>query len=123
MSALLTDMIGQLQKHIGDLKNNLAASEDTLKTSANRLANFRNIHERLISDAKGLLKSISKNQEAVGAKVEDYLNRHETYMGDMTKLIDSLCADFLTEDEISVAIVLSSKLEKDTADIYSDLIR
>lgn len=107
-----------VEKSIADIKIQVTASEESLKVAVNKLNSLKMSHELLIFDAKSLLKVISKTQESISVKANEYLTKHKAFVGDLTGLIEAMNT---TEKNISDDLI--DKLELGMGVIYDELLR
>jgi chromosome segregation ATPase len=122
VSTKVSEKIAVLQKNLTELKSNLTGGEDALQKATTRLNLLKTTHDSLMFDSRSLLKVMSKTQEPIGLKAQDYLAKQKAYLNDITELCDSINS-INAIDKKSVVSNLVAKLESDSISVYDDLMR
>ncbi|KYB28836.1 serine/threonine-protein kinase SMG1 [Tribolium castaneum] len=120
ISEIISDLITMSQKKLTEEKANLMCISEDLTTEIEKFKEIYNIHCRLMSDVKSLIKSMTK--------IEDYTSQTQQFIADYRLYIDSFSSLFskfkreMSLDDVQACIEHLRFLEQNTNQIYGDLL-
>ncbi|XP_056647970.1 serine/threonine-protein kinase SMG1 isoform X1 [Diorhabda sublineata] len=120
ISEILTETITEAQKELNDKRETSFAENDNLISVMDNFKAIYNIHGKLISDVKGLMKTMTK--------IEDYSIATQYFIQEYRQYIDHFSALFaqfkkeLNREEIEDLLNRLDYIKDHTENIYEDLL-
>lgn len=116
----LTDIIAGTKQQLNDEKEDVFVINDEMISLVDNFKTLYNIHTKLMSDVKSLIKNMTKIDN-YNARALDYINIYRDYIECFTNIFNSFKKE-INKDEIDNVIDMLNQLKINTEHIYDGLI-